>query len=306
MSRVGKYLDPKSDIVFKKIFGNRPHLLVHFLNSVLPLPADGLIESLTYLTPEEVPTIPVLKRTIVDVKCKDQKGRYFIVEMQLEWMTGFMQRMLFNASQAYVKQLGKGEGYRTLCPVYGLGIVNAVFDHASEEWYHHYQIVNVERPRQQLTGLEFVFLELPKFKPSTHTEKRLQTLWLRFLSELDEKSVAASEELLQVPEINEAVSLAEESGYSVSELDTYYQYWDTVSTEKTLMEGKYAEGEAKGRAEGKAEGKAVGKAEGKAEGHAQGAEEKADQIARSMKASGMNIADIARYTGFTEDEVKQM
>ena len=56
------------------------------------------------------------------------------------------------------------------------------------------------------------------------------------------------------------------------------------------MEGKYAEGEAKGRAEG----------------HVQGAEEKAYQIARSMKATGMSIMDIARYTGLTEEEVNQL
>ena len=296
---MGKYLDPKSDIVFKKIFGNHPHLLVHFLNSILPLPADGLIESLIYLMPEQVPTIPVLKRTVVDVKCRDQKGRYFIVEMQLEWMTSFMQRMLFNASQAYVQQLGKGEAYRTLCPVYGLGIINAVFDREHDDWYHHYQIVNVERPACQLTGLEFVFLELPKFKPSTYTEKRLQTLWLRFLSELDESSKTVSEELLQVPEIHEAIALAEESAYTESELETYYQYWDTVRTEKTLMEGKYEEGKAVGEAKGKAEGRVEGRAEGKAEGKA----EAQIEIARNLKAMGMSVTEISRYTGLRVEEI---
>lgn len=39
-----RYLDPKADIVFKKIFGEHPELLKSFLNAVLPLPENGLLE----------------------------------------------------------------------------------------------------------------------------------------------------------------------------------------------------------------------------------------------------------------------
>ena len=38
-----RYLDPKTDIVFKKIFGEHPRLLKSFLNAVLPFPEDRLI-----------------------------------------------------------------------------------------------------------------------------------------------------------------------------------------------------------------------------------------------------------------------
>src|ERR1700738_650684 len=106
-----RYLDPKTDIVFKKIFGQHPHLLKSFLNAVLPLPEDGFIVSLEYLPSAQVPVIPAFKYTVVDVRCTDQQGRIFIVEMQIQWTTGFMQRMLFNASKAYVSQLQKGEQF---------------------------------------------------------------------------------------------------------------------------------------------------------------------------------------------------
>ncbi len=55
---MASYLDPKADVVFKKIFGQHPLLLKSFLNAVLPLPEDGQIESLTYLPSEQVPTTP--------------------------------------------------------------------------------------------------------------------------------------------------------------------------------------------------------------------------------------------------------
>src|SRR5580700_2453154 len=77
---MSRYLDPKSDVVFKKVFGQHPHLLKSFLNAVLPLAPGELIETLEYLPSEQIPDIPILKRTIVDVKCYDQQGKIFIVE----------------------------------------------------------------------------------------------------------------------------------------------------------------------------------------------------------------------------------
>ncbi len=67
---MSRYLDPKNDIVFKKIFSQH-EILRSFLNAVLPLPDDGLIVSLEYLPSERIPIIPVFK-FIMDVKCTDQ------------------------------------------------------------------------------------------------------------------------------------------------------------------------------------------------------------------------------------------
>ena len=128
---MGKYLDPKSEVVFKKIFGQHPHLLKSFLNAVLPLPDNGLIVELEYLPSEQIPSIPIFKRTIADVKCKDSQGKIFIVEMQIEWTDSFMQRLLFGAAQAYVKQLTVGEAYHLLNPVYGLGLINSTCNHSA-------------------------------------------------------------------------------------------------------------------------------------------------------------------------------
>ncbi|MBX9742613.1 MAG: Rpn family recombination-promoting nuclease/putative transposase [Chthoniobacterales bacterium] len=62
-----RYLDLKSDFVLKKIFGHHPKLLKDFLNVILPLPPDCVIESLTYLLSENVPEIAGFKNSIVDV-----------------------------------------------------------------------------------------------------------------------------------------------------------------------------------------------------------------------------------------------
>ena len=101
-----RLLDPRNDLVFRRIFGEHPEILRDFLNSLLPLPAP--IVNLEYLSADQMPLLPVFKRGIVDVKCRDEAGRQFIVEMQMQWTNAFLQRVLFNASQAYVKQLEPG------------------------------------------------------------------------------------------------------------------------------------------------------------------------------------------------------
>ena len=176
-----RYLDPKVDLAGRRVFGEHADLLKSFLNALLPLPDDGLLDSLEYLTPEQVPEVPGLfKNSIVDVKCKDSQGRTFIVEMQMLWSASFTQRILFAASQAYVKQLRSGQDYASLQPVYALALTNQVFDFDSDQYYHHYKIVNLQQPQRVLKGLEFVFIEIPKFKPQSSTERRMQVKWLRF------------------------------------------------------------------------------------------------------------------------------
>ena len=279
---MSRYLNPRSDLVFKKIFGQRTDLLISFLNSLLPLPEDGQIESLEYLSAEQIPTLPVLKRTIVDVKCTDQKNRIFIVEMQLEWSSSFMERMLYGASQAYVKQLHKGEQYQYLKPVYGLGLLVENFDKESDEYYHHYKIVNVENTSRTIAGLQFVFVELSKFKPKAFSEKKLQVLWLRFLSEINEQTSTVDPELLAVPEIREAIELSEEAAYTKKELATYELYWDTVSLEKTLL----SERESLGRIEGAAK--------------------REIEIAKNLLAEGASIDMIIKVTGLSEAEIQAL
>jgi predicted transposase/invertase (TIGR01784 family) len=241
-----KYLDPKNDLTFKRVFGQHPHLLRSFLNAMLPLDEGSFIKSLEYLPADMAPENPLMKYSIVDVRCKDNHDRQFIVEMQMHWTTGFMQRVLFNASKAYVRQLDKSFKYDSLQPVYALSLVNDIFEPKKDEYYHHYQIVNLEDTGQQIEGLEFVFIELPKFKAKNLSEKKLQVLWLRFMTEIDENTTDAPQDLLNSSEIKEALENLKTSAFTPAEMNTYEKYWDSVRTELTLQSGYYAKGIAEG------------------------------------------------------------
>ena len=257
---MSRYLDPKSDLVFKKIFGQHPNLLKDFLNAILPLPYDCVIENVTYLQPENIPDLPNFKNSIVDVRCKDNHERYFIVEMQLQWTSDFMKRMLFNTATTYARQLKKGDDYELLSPVYGVAVLDAIFSQ-DQEWFHHYQMTNIHDGSKSLEDIQLVLIELPNFKPTSITAKKVTVLWLRFLKEINEKTVTVDPSLLEVDSIKEALSLLEISSYSEAELLAYDKHWDAVSSERTLLSGRYKEGKTEGRAEGRAEGEMKAKVE---------------------------------------------
>ncbi len=66
-----RYLDPKADLTFKKVFGENKELVISLLNALLPLPEDGQVEAVEYLIPELIPESPWRKNSIVDVRCRD-------------------------------------------------------------------------------------------------------------------------------------------------------------------------------------------------------------------------------------------
>ena len=245
------YLDPKNDLTFKRVFGEHKHLCMSLINSMLLLKKP--IVSIEYQTGELIPELSdVLKNTIVDVRCTDAEGRQFIVEMQLYWSESFRSRVLLNASKAYVMQLDKATEFKLLQPVYALNFVNETFEKSPEmkdEYYHYYKIVNIKNTEKQIEGLEFVFVELPKFKPQNRAERKLHDLWLRFLTEINENTKEIPQELLDNELTREAVSYMEKAAYSKEQLATYDKWKIAAMTERSAINDAKAEGKAEGKAE---------------------------------------------------------
>ena len=246
-----KYLDPKADLTFKKIFGRHPDLLISLLNALLPLGHDEQIESVEYLPTELVPKLYECKNSIVDVLCRDIRGRQFCVEMQMEWTASFRQRVLFNASKLYVAQARKAARYSDLKPVYSLNLVNDYIDHDDPLFIHNYKIVHDRHSDNIIKGLHFTFIELPKFTPHTMLEKRMAVLWLRFLTEITDDTEVAPTELTENPDINKALEEVEISAFTDSELRAYDKFLDNVRTENSLIYDSMQKGVAQGVAKEK-------------------------------------------------------
>ena len=276
---MAKYLDPKADVTFKKVFGEHKNLVMSLLNALLPLDPGKQVESIEYLPSELVPETPLGKNTIVDVRCEETGGRKFIVEMQMEWRANFKQRVLLNASKAYIKQLPRGNDYNLLQPVYSLNLVNETFEPDMEEYYHYYRLVHYLHSDKVLEGLHLVLVELPKFKAKNLTEKKMQVLWLRFLTEIGEATKEVPQDLVDNPHVNEALEIVEESALSDEERARYDGFWDLVSREATKeaeMKAAIAERDA--------------------------AKERLRQTVCNLKEVGMSVEQISKITGLKPTE----
>jgi predicted transposase/invertase (TIGR01784 family) len=225
--------------------------------------------------------------------------------MQMGWSAAFKQRLQFGTTKAYVDQLQKGEDYNYLQPVYGLGLIGEIFNPESDEWYHHYKVVNIKDSDDQIKGLQLIFVELPKFKPNTFWEKKLGALWLRFLNEISTMDDIPAE-LSDVPEISKAIEITQEATFTKDELAEYNGYWDQVSIEKTIKSDAKREGVEMGMEMGMEMGKAEGIAEGLEMGKAEGELKAKREMARNLMQ--LNVADsvIQTATGLTLSELETL
>ncbi|MDR0414259.1 MAG: Rpn family recombination-promoting nuclease/putative transposase, partial [Prevotellaceae bacterium] len=266
------------------------------------------------------------KFSIVDVRCRDSFGRQFIVEMQMEWSNAFPHRMLYNVSKAYVDQLQQREPYGKLQPVYGLGLLDEVFDHKTKEFYHHYQMVNLQNTDEKIRGIELVLVELTKFKPERWVDRRMAVLWLRFLREVNDSATEIPSDLQESEEVASALAICEADAYTPIELKQYERNWEYVLKEKMFLDASFTDGIEKGEKKGKAEGLAEGMEKGKAEGLAEGlekgkAEGKAEGLAEGMEKGKLEnkiemvvnfyrlkvpVDAIATGTGMTQAQVQEI
>jgi len=281
-----KYLDPKADLTFKKIFGQHKHLVMSLLNALLPMPDGMEIKSVEYLTPENIPDNPGKKYSIVDVYCTDNFNRNFIVEMQSVWNTEFFQRTLFNATSVFSKQLKKGMSFGDLKDVYALSLVNdekAFANYGSNEYIQEYYLTNKKHPDTDIrTDISMVFIVLPNFKPQNRAVKKMHNLWLKFLTEIDENTVDTDPELIENKDTNEALEMLRTSAFTDEEMLAYEKYWLDVSTEKSALERE------------------------RAEGRAEGEQSKAIAIARRLKAKNTPLAEIAELTDLSIAEISAL
>ena len=322
---MARYLDPKADLTFKRVFGEHPQLLISFLNALLPFDAGTMIETIEYLTSEQPPDNKEGKNSIVEVRCMDNFKRKFIVEMQVRWSSLFRNRTIFNSCKTYARQAKKGEEYKILYPVYTLVLLNSnsTFDDDKDVFYHHYKVLNTKNPNKSLPGLEYVFVELQKFKPekiqglalSSVEVRKMAVLWLRFLTEVGEDMFDLPDEMKEDEKINLAADLCKEGAFTAEERAEYEAYWDAVSIQRGLASEMEEAKEAKAKlatAEEKAknaEEKAkIAEEKAKiAEEKAKIAEEKSKaEVALKLLKKGMSKEEVVEMTDMSMEEINNL
>jgi hypothetical protein len=74
-----KFLDPKNDKAFKKIFGSEKNkdILLRFLNDMLQFKERHPIVKINFINTVQDPEVAARRTSIVDVMCQDTRLRNF-------------------------------------------------------------------------------------------------------------------------------------------------------------------------------------------------------------------------------------
>lgn len=226
-----KFVDVKNDVAFRKIFGNekKTKILLSFLNAALQLEGHDQIVQVTILNPYQLPRIAGEKATIIDVRAVDQRGRSFIVEMQVAAVSGFDKRVQYYVSRDYSMQIDSGDDYLKLRPTIFIGILDfAYFE--TEDYLSHHLILDEKTLEHRLKDMRFCFLELPKFHKEAHELTAPIEKWTYFLKNAETLTVipdnVSDEGLL------EAYNDADKHNWSKEDLIQYDNYLIHVQDER--------------------------------------------------------------------------
>jgi predicted transposase/invertase (TIGR01784 family) len=243
-----RFISPKTDFAFKKIFGSTDSkdILISFLNAIL-YRGEPTIKDLEILNPYSASRLTGLKDTYLDVKAKITGDKTVIIEMQVLNVAAFDKRVLYNAAKTYATQLKSGEGYWKLKPVIALTITDFVMFENQERVISHFVFKENEDlfdyPNHEL---ELFFVELPKFHKELDDLETLTEKWIYFMKNTNQLE-AVPETMEIVPEIGKALRIANQANFSPEELED-------LEKREMFLEDQHG-AIIKGRQEGIKEGK---------------------------------------------------
>ncbi len=286
-----RYLDPKNDLAFKKVFGTEKHkrIPIDFLNAVFHLENEDKIVDLEFLNLKQTPEIDARKESIVDVLVRDQKGTRYIVEMQVAKIEGFEKRAQYYAAKTYCAHFGVGGKYQDLKKVIFLAITDYVVFPKKSHYKSDHVILDNTTHEHDLKDFWFTFVELPKFTKTINQLKTIEDRWYYFLKHADESSNIA-EVLAHHPEIKEAYDILDRYHWTENELQWYEKLIMNTADARGMLDAAKSEGVAEGLQAGRQEGLQAGRL----------------QIARKMIESGLSIDQVANITGLTAQEIKSL
>jgi len=302
---LSKFLDPKNDIAFRRIFGSERNkdILIHFINDILVFKEAASITEVTFLKTIQDPEIVTKKTSIVDVLCQDEKGNKYIVEMQVAKEKGFVKRAQYYAAKAYANQASVGGIYENLKEIVFIAISDFIMFEGKPGFKSDHVILDRNSLEHDLKDFSFTFLELPKFKKAIDELESITDKWMYFFNGTEETS---SEDLAKIIGSDAIIERA------YHELDRYYwnetellsyeqaeKYEDAynASIRQAIDDGEQI-GIAKGEQIGIAKGKQIGIVKTKKE-----ALEEKKEIARKMLKKGITHEIVSELTGFSVDEL---
>jgi predicted transposase/invertase (TIGR01784 family) len=274
---ISKYFNPYTDFGFKKLFGEEgsKDLLIDFLNQLLP--AHHQIAQLSFKNPENFSNTAEERKAIFDIYCESASGERFIVEMQKAKMHFFKDRSLFYSTFPIREQGQKGVWNFRLLPVYFIAILDFIYDEKEDERKFRRDVCLKDQDGDVFYDkLHFKFLQMPLFNK---TENQLEThfdKWVYFLKHLEDMDHIPA--ILNEPVFQKGFDIAEVSHLSSEQYDDYLKSVLSYNEAKAVTDTAFADGE----------------------------KAKALEVAKVLKAQGVELSIIVLSTGLTDEAIEAL
>ena len=279
MSR--RYLDPKNDVAFKKLFSNKERL-INLLNAILKLSDGQRILELDYIPQEQMPLFKSGKRSIFDLKVRDETGRWYIIEMQRTMKVDFIDRVQFYGSYAYVTQIEQGIAHHDLLPIVVISIIGTKMFPDELPYINYHQLKETSTNKQYLFSLTYVFIELGKFQ-----EDKIETdidQWLHLLKCAHEENEPPKD--IDSKIILSAYSDLEQFNWTAEEHDAYVRSSLAIAKEEEELEDARIEGIELGIQ--------------------QGTKKRNIEIAKKLLNKNISVGDIIEITNLSKEQIEKL
>ena len=272
---MAKFINPFSDIGFKRIFGqefSKP-LLMSFLNSLLV--GEKTIVDITFLDKEQPAIYDEDRSLIYDIYCKTTDDEHIIVEMQNREQPYFKKRSVYYISEAISRQGERGAEWRyAIKAVYLVAFLNFSLPDIGDSFRTDVALMDMKTGRLFSNDLRLIYLQLPHFVKEIDECDNDFDRWIYVLKNMEALNrlpwAAKNSVFERLSQIADISSLSKEERMKYDE--GIRKYRDTLC----VMDGAYLKGIAEGVL----------------------------QTARNLKNLGFNISDIQKATGLPEETIK--
>ena len=279
----------RNDYAFKKLFGRQENIIIlrEFLSVVLELGKEEL-KDIVIENPAVGNYYADEKQGILDIKLTLPNGQKVNIEMQNLWEPHYEKRTYFYWASRYLEKFEPGKAYKYLARCVSIHILGEEFP-LTEELHSIYRVMNVKSFQPFSDDLEFHFLDLTKVKQEDDSELEQ---WLKFIQTNDK---AVREELGRRNAVMQYANEVMNQFYADKQERLNYEAAVRYESDRaTLWEA------------GVDKGILIGEKRGLRRGEQQGRRSEKIETARNMKADGMPMSAIIKYTGLTAEQIAKL
>ena len=283
------------DYVFHAVFGRDTDesraALMEILNIILER-KDDPIKSIVLKNPIDTAEREDEKETIMDIRAETSSGEELDIEMQSGNLRVYPDRVLFYGGRLVNSSLNQGFKYDKMKKNIVVSIINGILFAELDSCHSIFDV------RERQTGfllsdrLEFHFLELGKVDGDRPVEELTEierlAAYLKYANDEDRQDYV--QEIIS----SEGLTMIENAYRKVTQDEIEYERMESRLKYQLQYNTDMSMAKQEGIEQGRAEGELIGRQEMKLE------------LARAMKAKGMEIEAIAEITGLSAEEVEKL